>query len=114
MDQETMLVVVGDHGMKQDGNHGGGSKEEIETVLFTYSKHRLMDEPPQEVCSQRDIASTLSIILNVSVPINSLGNIIASSIPSDLNIDINKATQQLRNHTGSVLSRLGVKYDKGE
>lgn len=27
MDDRTVLLVLGDHGMKSDGNHGGSSKE---------------------------------------------------------------------------------------
>jgi phosphatidylinositol glycan class O len=38
MDNETVLLLYGDHGMTNDGNHGGGSLNEIKTVLFGYSK----------------------------------------------------------------------------
>ena len=38
LDNETVLIVMGDHGMTEDGNHGGASKNETETTLFTYSK----------------------------------------------------------------------------
>ena len=34
-----MLVVVSDHGMTQDGNHGGGSLNETETIIFGYVKN---------------------------------------------------------------------------
>lgn len=38
MDDETTLVVFGDHGMTLDGSHGGSSEEEMRTVLFAYQK----------------------------------------------------------------------------
>lgn len=38
MDNQTTLIVFGDHGMTQDGNHGGGSELELRTVLFAYQK----------------------------------------------------------------------------
>lgn len=38
MDSDTTLLVFGDHGMTSDGNHGGGSLEELRSVLFAYSK----------------------------------------------------------------------------
>lgn len=38
MDDQTTLVVFGDHGMTESGNHGGGSELEMRTVLFAYQK----------------------------------------------------------------------------
>lgn len=36
MDDSTTLIVFGDHGMTEDGNHGGGSELELRTVMFAY------------------------------------------------------------------------------
>ncbi len=36
MDDQTTLIVFGDHGMTDSGNHGGGSENEMRTVLFAY------------------------------------------------------------------------------
>lgn len=36
MDQDTTLIVFGDHGMTSDGNHGGDSLLELSTVFFAY------------------------------------------------------------------------------
>ena len=38
MDQETTLVIFGDHGMTLDGGHGGNTDLEMRTVLFSYQK----------------------------------------------------------------------------
>ena len=38
MDNDTILMVYGDHGMTDDGNHGGGTPNEMKTVLSAYSK----------------------------------------------------------------------------
>lgn len=38
MDEDTTLLVFGDHGMTDDGNHGGASLNELRSVLFSYSK----------------------------------------------------------------------------
>lgn len=37
VDQDTLLVVMGDHGMSVDGDHGGESIEELMSTLFMYS-----------------------------------------------------------------------------
>jgi phosphatidylinositol glycan class O len=36
MDDNTTLVVFGDHGMTSDGNHGGSSDDEMRSVIFAY------------------------------------------------------------------------------
>ena len=38
MDDDTVLLLYGDHGMTNDGNHGGGTQNELKTVLFGYYK----------------------------------------------------------------------------
>jgi hypothetical protein len=41
VDQDTLLVVLGDHGMSVEGDHGGESIEELMSGLFLYSGRRL-------------------------------------------------------------------------
>ena len=36
MDDETTLVIFGDHGMTEDGNHGGDTLLEMRTGVFAY------------------------------------------------------------------------------
>lgn len=38
MDQDTTLVVFGDHGMTEEGNHGGDTLLEMRTGVFAYQK----------------------------------------------------------------------------
>lgn len=44
MDNDTLLVVIGDHGMTETGDHGGDSRLELETALFFYSKKKIFNE----------------------------------------------------------------------
>ena len=41
LDDDTLLVVLGDHGMTKTGDHGGDSPDELEAALFMYSKQQL-------------------------------------------------------------------------
>lgn len=38
MSDDTTLLVMGDHGMTISGDHGGDSYDEINALLFAYSK----------------------------------------------------------------------------
>lgn len=38
MDNDTFLLVFGDHGMNMAGKHGGGSEGELRTAIFAYHK----------------------------------------------------------------------------
>ena len=41
MDDDTVLLVFGDHGMTEGGGHGGESNGELRTIFFAYSKNGL-------------------------------------------------------------------------
>ena len=38
VDEETVVVVLGDHGMDVKGDHGGESLEEVSAALWMYTK----------------------------------------------------------------------------
>lgn len=39
MDDDTILIVIGDHGMTKTGDHGGDSEDEVTSLFFQYSKN---------------------------------------------------------------------------
>ncbi|KAI7185885.1 hypothetical protein KC363_g6872 [Hortaea werneckii] len=84
LDENTLLVVMGDHGMDIKGDHGGESDDEIEAALWMYSKKgifgRAEDAPatPPATAKERpvgqiDLVPTLSLLLGMPVPFNNLG-----------------------------------------
>jgi phosphatidylinositol glycan class O len=84
MDDKTTLIVYGDHGMTEDGNHGGGSELELRTVFFAYQKQRLPFYNTYERFRSNfwnfdnqlklsDIASIVSVILDQPFPFSNLG-----------------------------------------
>ena len=88
MDNSTLLVVMGDHGMDSKGNHGGDSVDEIEAGLWLYAKMDAFAEipskyrddevyhdglPPIRRVRQIDLLPTLSLLLGLPVPYNNLG-----------------------------------------
>lgn len=38
MDDDTTLFVIGDHGMTNTGDHGGDTADEVNSMIFAYSK----------------------------------------------------------------------------
>lgn len=84
IDDKTLLVVMGDHGMDAKGDHGGESDDEVEAALWMYSKKGLFGrtdasevEPPRTAkerpVGQIDLVPTLSLLLGMPVPFNNLG-----------------------------------------
>lgn len=43
VDNNTIVFVLGDHGMTPTGDHGGGSKWETEAALLVYSPRPLFN-----------------------------------------------------------------------
>lgn len=85
IDDNTLLVVMGDHGMDSKGDHGGESDDEVEAALWMYSKKGIFGrvnsesiEPPrtakERAVPQIDIVPTLSLLLGMPIPYNNLGS----------------------------------------
>ncbi|XP_065866941.1 uncharacterized protein [Euphorbia lathyris] len=91
--ENTLLLVMGDHGQTLNGDHGGGSAEEVETSLFAMSFKQPPFSIPSELdtssckqdsggknmcissIQQLDFAATVSALLGVSFPFGSIGRV---------------------------------------
>ncbi|GAB7353400.1 hypothetical protein MBLNU459_g3874t1 [Dothideomycetes sp. NU459] len=84
LDDDTLLVVMGDHGMDAKGDHGGESDDEVQAALWMYSKKGVFGRsaaagghPPATAkvrpVGQIDLVPTLSLLLGMPVPFNNLG-----------------------------------------
>jgi phosphatidylinositol glycan class O len=100
VDNETLVVVMGDHGMDSKGDHGGDSDAELSAGLFFYSKKRLSDLSLSPILLEKqtqqyskdwidnfvgaesrtipqiDFVSTVSLLLGVGIPFGNLGMVI--------------------------------------
>lgn len=52
MDNETLLLVMGDHGMTDNGDHGGNDRLEVDAALLLYTKSRLFYSNPPKTINQ--------------------------------------------------------------
>ncbi|CAL7935632.1 unnamed protein product [Xylocopa violacea] len=85
LEEETILFIVGDHGMTESGDHGGDSNSEIEAAMFVYSMTPLIKyDLPNNIVNQIDLAPTLASILGTPIPFSNLGSVILGSFPSSI------------------------------
>jgi phosphatidylinositol glycan class O len=84
-----LALIFGDHGMTEDGNHGGGTDNEINAALFVHFSPACGDMPlnlaPQmgskyiqdafQSIHQIDLVPTISILLGLPIPYANLGGI---------------------------------------
>ncbi|CAO3564205.1 unnamed protein product [Mortierella alpina] len=93
---DTLVVIMGDHGMNGHGDHGGDSDDEIEAGLVIYSKRKLNNAGIVDrfslgdmlrytkpvggniyrTVAQIDLVPTLSLLLGLPIPYNNLGSVI--------------------------------------
>jgi ethanolaminephosphotransferase len=92
--QDTLLVLAGDHGMNDAGNHGGSSAGETSAALvFISPKLGVIQtrhtSPAPEVedfeyyskVEQNDVVPSLAALLGFPIPRNSLGVMIPELLP---------------------------------
>ncbi|CAK67327.1 unnamed protein product (macronuclear) [Paramecium tetraurelia] len=101
MDNQTILFVVGDHGMSQDGNHGGDSPYEVSSTIYAINKQykfnkKLFDQAinSQQYINQQlidrnlyirqiysiNLAPTISYLMGSSLPYSNMGAILTEMV----------------------------------
>ncbi|KAI0029077.1 hypothetical protein K488DRAFT_57196 [Vararia minispora EC-137] len=104
LDDDTLLVVMGDHGMDRKGDHGGDGDLEVAAALWVYSKGKYLsygdDYVPQQLLptilfpdatvphrfvQQIDLLPSLALLLGLPIPYNNLGTVIPELFWRDRN-----------------------------
>ena len=115
MDDDTVLLVFGDHGMNNAGGHGGGSEQELSTIFFAHTKNPAgfpMKQKPKQIqdifdklsrnIKQLDVPSMMAALLDTLIPFQSVGVLVPSIFPTSNMVDLLKRmilnVQQLENH----------------
>ncbi|KXX73794.1 GPI ethanolamine phosphate transferase 3 [Madurella mycetomatis] len=84
VDDETVLIVMGDHGMDGKGDHGGESDDEVQAALWMYSPKGIFGRTKPEYATppataktravnQIDLVPTLALLMGIPIPFNNLG-----------------------------------------
>ncbi|GAA5929886.1 hypothetical protein JCM10213_002814 [Rhodosporidiobolus nylandii] len=108
--KRSLLVVVGDHGMTEGGNHGGSTEPETSVALLLASASASSFAPAErlqhdsryrhyEVVQQIDLVPTLSALFDLGIPRDSMGKLIPSAVralrPSIFHLALKANVQQL-------------------
>jgi len=96
IDDNTMLLFAGDHGMTKVGAHGGASRQEIRTAIVAYYKKGFMKykhknhdlkkimrsiNDTKEQVYQIDLAPTLAMLMGLKTPFSNMGQILNDLYP---------------------------------
>ncbi|XP_027844356.2 GPI ethanolamine phosphate transferase 2 [Aphis gossypii] len=82
----SVLIVCGDHGMRDNGGHGGSSIGEVMVPLFVYFKNKKCGGSINEEIMQTDFVPSISVIMGQPIPSSSTGKLI-NKIVQNLNIN---------------------------
>ncbi|XP_072108568.1 GPI ethanolamine phosphate transferase 3 isoform X1 [Mobula birostris] len=99
LQNDTLLVVMGDHGMTETGDHGGDSEGEVDAALFVYSPFPMFEEnaaEDPEVVSQIDLVPTLALLLGIPIPYSNIGMVIVDMFTSLPNLSDNHNLEQAK------------------
>ena len=122
VDDKTLLIVMGDHGMDSKGDHGGESDDEVEAALWLYSKRPMFGRregvPPgpslsakEQAVAQIDLVPTLSLLLGIPIPFNNLGAPIYEAFAGPKRPDYENLARVFR-LTAAQISRYMKEYSR--
>lgn len=87
MNRNDLLLITGDHGMIDQGGHGGASKEEIYVPAVFISKEFQGNFHDKNDYYQIDLTPTLSALLEIPIPFNNLGILIENILKKFHNLN---------------------------
>lgn len=103
-DESLLVVLCGDHGMNEVGNHGGSSELETSAALaFINPRYKGTPSLLKRV-NQIDFVSTISLLLGISIPASNSGRLIPDPLrimePDDLLASYHDISHQLSSRAG--------------
>lgn len=87
--RSSLIVVLGDHGMADNGNHGGSSEPEVSTAAVVLSPSKSFApsrSQGRKVVNQVDFVPSLASLFGLSIPSDSTGLLIEEMMPAGMPI----------------------------
>ena len=98
-EEDVLLIVMGDHGMNAQGDHGGDSELELWSTLWMYSSRPdAFGTSTQSRVRQIDLVPTMSRLLGLPIPFNNLGSPIKQCFPNDHDEALDATTAQIKTY----------------
>uniref|UniRef100_A0A8R1TM52 GPI ethanolamine phosphate transferase 3 n=1 Tax=Onchocerca volvulus TaxID=6282 RepID=A0A8R1TM52_ONCVO len=105
LDNNTLLLIMGDHGMTDNGDHGGDEPLEIDAALFMFAKKKLIFAEPPKSVSQVDIVPTISLLLDSPIPYSNIGILIDCTImPEHRALAISSNVEQMMRYGRTIVA----------
>lgn len=119
---DTLLIVMGDHGMDPSGDHGGDGVFETSAGMWVYSpgapfspldasrEHTTFPghTSPSRLIQQIDIVPSLSLLLGLPIPFGNLGSLIPELFtPETYKAGLELVVQQMRTYTKELQLEVG-------
>lgn len=79
---ESVIIITSDHGHRDEGGHGGGEREVVETPLIIAGSH--VRNAILGTVNQTDIAPTISVILGMPIPLLCQGQPLIQALDIDV------------------------------
>ncbi|KAG5519277.1 hypothetical protein PMAC_001902 [Pneumocystis sp. 'macacae'] len=98
LQNDTLLIVFGDHGMDTKGDHGGDSLNEITSAFWMYHKKAATLKLSSNVSniSQLDFVPTFCLLMGIPIPYNNLGSPILEAFFYNKNLNWKSYSQAAR------------------
>ncbi|KAL8584645.1 hypothetical protein ACOMHN_002374 [Nucella lapillus] len=105
-ERPALLVVTGDHGISDQGGHGGASPEETSVPIVLLSPHTPFQPPgdTRQELQQIDLCPTLSALLGLPIPRNNLGRVEVTALP--LNTPLEDRVRHLQLNAAQMIAVL--------
>ena len=70
---DNIILIFGDHGMTDGGEHGGGTELEVTSAIEVIRNPNSISMPPSDDIQQIDLTTTLSCLLSIPIPYVNVG-----------------------------------------
>lgn len=96
LNDDDLIMIVSDHGMTDNGSHGGASFDETSSFLYGYSPGIKYKQTINEQINQIDICPTISLLFGYPIPTTNLGSVIIDFFQNESSLAKEYSDRQIK------------------